>query len=235
MTTIRVSFQLECINCCYSKIIIKYIQVIETKKTSLNELVRLSTRVVEHKDHIDITNYPDTLLGIIAYAYGILHILGCKECLDKAIDLFERAIDINPFNETVIVLYAKLMGNLGRWDDAINILEKIIIPKYTREPLKFVEELKEAMTDALSYREKFVGVKNKITDIDEYVKDVLAARSSRISSDILKMYIYALIQQKRLDDAKGWLTLYESLYKDADLAFIDEMFLKVKLGQLRNI
>lgn len=216
-------------------IVVKYIQVLEAKKTSLNELVRLSTRTVEYEDYIDITNYPDTLLGIIAYAYGILHILGCKECIDRAIDFFERSIAINPFNETVIILYAKLMGNLGRWDDVIDILEKIIIPKYTNDPLKFVEELKNAMTDALNHRERFVGVKNKITNLDEYVKTILADRTSLISSDILKMYIYALIQQKRFVDAKGWLALYESLYKDADLAFIDEMFLKVKLGQLRNI
>ncbi len=221
----------------WMEIAVKYLQALEASGKSPAVAGRLAARVIEYADHIKVTNYPDTFLAYIGYAYGILHRLGCQECLEKALFYFEKSMEINPFNETTISTYANFLGNIGQWDKTCNVLEKLIHTKYTEDPFKFLENLKEVIYDSSVKGWKFVRKEDlpETFDIDNAVKGRISWQSGRISPSLIKMYIYCLVEKKDYDKAKMWLKFYEALYKDADPAYIDEMFLKIKLGQLRNI
>ena len=221
----------------WMEVVVKYLQALEASGRSPAVAGRLAARLVEYVDHIKITNYPDTFLAYIGYAYGILHRLGCQECLEKALFYFDKAMEINPFNEATVSAYANFLGNIGQWDKTCEILEKLIYTKYTPEPFQFLEQLKEVIYDYSVKMWQFVKRDElpETFDIDSAVKGRISWQAGRISPNLMKMYIYCLVEKKDYDRAKEWLRFYEALYKDADPAYIDEMFLKIKLGQLRNI
>ena len=221
-----------------SEVVVKYIQVLDAKGSSPALAAKLATSITEYEDHIRITNYPDSFLAYLGYAYGTLYRLGCKECLEKALYYFEQSMELNPFNEATISTYANFAGNIKDWDRACRILETIIHAKYSEDPDTFAEHMKDVFYDAVKTSRQFVLKTDDMPedfDIDGHAKGRLSWQAGRVSPNLMKMYIFCLVQQGRHAEAKKWLRFYENYYKDADPAFVDEMFLKIKLGQLRNI
>ncbi len=219
------------------EIIVKLIQLLESRKSSPVYAGKLASSIIEYENHIKITNYPDVFMAYVGYAYGVLHRLGCEECLEKAIFFFTNALKLNSFNESVVMSYANFLGNIGRWDSTCEVLESFIFSKYTSDPLGFVENMKQVFLEYQRNYLKYVYHKDidEKFDIDSHLKNRIAWQAGRISPNIIKMYIFCLIETRRFTDAKLWLHFYEKMYKDADPAFIDEMFLKIKLSQLRNL
>ncbi|GEM_PF-3379083 len=221
-----------------TEVVVKYIQVLDAQGTAPALAAKLATSITEYENHIKITNYPDSFLAYLGYAYGTLYRLGCKECLDKAIFYFEKSMELNPFNEATISAYANFAGNIKDWDRTCRILETIIHAKYSNDPDVFAEQMKEVFYDAVRAHRKYVLKIDEMPedfDIDAHAMGRISWQPGRISPNLIKMYIFCLIEKQRYDEAKKWLRFYENFYKDADPAFVDEMFLKIKLGQLRNI
>ncbi len=187
------------------------------------ELAReLVSDILEHQNHVSITNYPDIVLGYLGYAYGWLYRLGCEECKNKAIELFESALSINPYNEEVISLFANFLGNVGEWDRTVEVLVS-----YLKRKLG-CEDLRDVCDKLYQIVEEYLELVGSSLEPRQFLARLPASRPGWIGENIVKMAIFAAIRSGQKSTAEALLKVYDCLFVNKDEYFYDEMFVALK-------
>lgn len=187
------------------------------------ELVKeLVSEILDFERHVSVTNYPDTLLGYLGYAYGWLSRLGCEECKQKAINLFESALSVNPYNEEVVSLFANFLGNIGAWNEAVDVLIGYLRRKLGDDGFEVVcKKIYRVAEDYL----QFAGSGERVRS---FLAKLPKSRPGWIGENIVKMAIFAAVRAGNKVLAEKLLKLYECLYVEKDEYFYDEMFIALK-------
>ena len=179
---------------------------------------------------IDLTElHPKYIMGWINLAKSYQN----TGLLDKSEDCYNKALSIDPFNKIANIGFCKLLGSLGRNNEAVAILkvmssgfpdEKIINTMYAislfedgkeSEALEVFDKLANNFpNDKVILHNQAVIQKNK-KNYNESLKTALKLEEIDSTSEITKALILELYMRKK--DIKGFVNYYNSLEKNIKL------------------